>query len=93
MAAIEAGAKFHSKLLPPVYGVERVNIRISDDGSELDQILTNVVMVFGDIGICVSKRIMKLLGSEVSDYENTGKIGISQLNLRDNFALLRKYFD
>lgn len=51
MAAIEAGAKFHSKLLPPVYGVERVNIRISDDGTELDQILANVVMVFGDIGI------------------------------------------
>lgn len=45
-------------------------------------------MVFGDIGIyegiCVSKRIMKLLGSEVSDYENAGKIGISsKLNLRE----------
>lgn len=53
MAAIEAGAKFHSKLLPPVHGVERVNIRISDDRTELDQILANVIMgiVFGDIGI------------------------------------------
>lgn len=67
-------ATFHSKLLPPVYGVEcGVNIWISDDGSELDQILANVVMVFGGYeGIrCISKRITKLLGSEVSDYGNT----------------------
>lgn len=54
----------------------------------MNQILGNVVMVFGDIGIyegiCVSKRIMKLLGSEISDYENAGKIGISsKLNLRE----------